>query len=124
MSSPTSGALVRRSDSVHPVHSWKCSQMIEGRDPDAAFSAIFSPAHAGSPTAPAASVQTLRKLRRETPPGVTCSTMLSGAVESSMWSLREVRQRRRSHPEMQENDATDCPLCAAAHAEVATLDCS
>ena len=66
MSSATSGALVRSSDSEQPVHSWKCSQMTGGFAPDAAFSAIFSPAQAGSPTAPAARVQTLRKPRRET----------------------------------------------------------
>ena len=67
MSSATSGALVRSSDSEQPVHSWKCSQITGGLAPPAAFSAIFSPAHAGSPTAPAARVHTLRKPLRETP---------------------------------------------------------
>jgi N-dimethylarginine dimethylaminohydrolase len=28
---PRSGRLVRSSDSVHPVQSWKCSQMMDGR---------------------------------------------------------------------------------------------
>src|SRR6266542_2504666 len=72
MSSATSGALVRKSDSEQPVHSWKCSQITAGFAPEADFSAIFSPAHAGSPTAPAAIVQTLRKSRRPTPIASDC----------------------------------------------------
>src|SRR6266540_3685530 len=64
---PSVGWLVRRSDSVQPVHSWKWSHTTEGFFPLAAFSAIFSPAHAGSPTAAAAAEQTLMKSRRETP---------------------------------------------------------
>src|SRR5574342_1346389 len=67
MSSPTSGCVVRRSDSVQPVHSWKWSQITDGFFPAATFSAIFSAAEAGRPTAAAAAVQTLRKSRRETP---------------------------------------------------------
>jgi hypothetical protein len=66
ISEPTSGWLVRSSDSVQPVHSWKCSQMTDGFFLPT-FSAIFSPAHAGKPTAAAAVVQTLMKSRRETP---------------------------------------------------------
>ncbi len=65
ISSPTSGALARSSDSVQPVHSWKWSQMTEGFFPLVTFSAIFSPAQAGSPTAAAAAVQTFTKSRRE-----------------------------------------------------------
>ena len=41
--------------------------MTEGFFPLATFSAIFSPAHAGRPTAAAAVVQTLMKSRRENP---------------------------------------------------------
>src|SRR5512139_3231992 len=65
MSAATSGWLVRRSDSVHPVHSWKWSQMTEGFLPFAMSSAIASPAHAGRPTAAAAVVQIFRKSRRD-----------------------------------------------------------
>src|SRR5512133_2153809 len=41
--------------------------MTEGLRPLATVSAIFSAAHAGSPTAAAATLQTLMKSRRETP---------------------------------------------------------
>ena len=34
------GWEVRRSDSVQPVHSWKCSQITDGLRPAAAASAI------------------------------------------------------------------------------------
>ena len=34
MSSATAGCEVRSSDSVHPVHSWKCSQITEGFTPE------------------------------------------------------------------------------------------
>src|SRR5512144_823425 len=64
MSEPTSGWLVLRSDSVQPVHSWKWSQTTEGFFPFATFSAIFSPAHAGRPTAAAAALHTFTKSRR------------------------------------------------------------
>src|SRR5512133_3179932 len=67
MSAAASGWLVRSSDSVQPVHSWKWSQTTDGFCPFATFSAIFSPAHAGSPTAAAAAEQTFTKSRRESP---------------------------------------------------------
>ena len=49
-----------------------------------AFCAIFSPAHAGSPTAPAATVQTLRKSRRVTPPVSACRAKLLRDAEDAM----------------------------------------
>ena len=67
MSEATSGWLARRSDSVQPVHSWKWSHTTEGFAPFATFSAIFSPAQAGRPTAAAAAEQTLTKSRRVRP---------------------------------------------------------
>src|SRR6266498_1481780 len=78
MSDPTSGWVVLRSDSVQPVHSWKCSQTIDGFFLPT-FSAIFSPAQAGRPTAAAAAEQTLMKSRRETP--LVSSSVIIGAFE-------------------------------------------
>ncbi len=54
---------------MHPVHSWKCSQITEGLMPAAAASTIFAAAVALRPTAAAAIVTTLTKLRRSRPPG-------------------------------------------------------
>src|SRR6266568_2171886 len=97
MSSATSGALVRSSDSEQPVHSWKCSQMTGGFAPDAAFSAIFSPAQAGSPTAPAASVQTLMKPRRET--FMPSSSVMRFSVVLHERGPRDVLRRTERWPE-------------------------
>src|SRR5512146_2673395 len=96
MSSATSGALVRRSDSEHPVHSWKWSQITGGFAPEAAFSAIFSPAHAGSPTAPAARVHTLRKPLRETPFDSSSAMEVSRELISLMPLLSDPRGRSAS----------------------------
>ena len=73
---------MRSSDSVQPVHSWKWSQMTEGFFPFATFSAIFSPAQAGRPTAPAAMEQTLMKSRREKP-----SFNRAGGTSRSIWFI-------------------------------------
>ena len=55
---------MRSSDSVQPVHSWKCSQITDGFTPAAAASAIFAAALDPRPTAAAAIVTTFMKLRR------------------------------------------------------------
>ena len=52
---------------MHPVHSWKCSQITEGLRPAAAASTIFAAAVALRPTAVAAIVMVLTKLRRSRP---------------------------------------------------------
>ena len=52
---------------MHPVHSWKCSQITEGFTPGAAASTIFAAAAPLRPTAAAASVMVLTKLRRSRP---------------------------------------------------------
>ena len=63
-----SGCEVRSSDSVHPVHSWKWSQITEGLTPAAAASATRAAAAALRPTAAAAMVTALTKLRRSSSP--------------------------------------------------------
>ena len=49
---------------MHPVHSWKCSQITEGFRPATAASTIFAAAVAFRPTAAAAIVTALTKVRR------------------------------------------------------------
>src|SRR5262245_6118179 len=69
MTSAMPGCDVRRSDSVHPVHSWKCSQTTEGLSPLPAASTMCAAVDDDRPTAAAAMVQTLTKSRRETARG-------------------------------------------------------
>ncbi len=61
------GALVRVSDSVHPVHSWKESQMTDGRFALASACATAGATPGGSAISEVSAVQNLRKARRLTP---------------------------------------------------------
>src|SRR6266702_4446742 len=79
--------------------------MTDGLVPPAAFSAIFSPAQAGRPTAPAAIVQTFRKFLRETPFASSRARRLSPELELSI-SATSVG-RHISCPRIQK--ATDRP---------------
>src|SRR5215471_6140165 len=64
MTSAMPGCDVRRSDSVQPVHSWKCSHTTDGFSPLLAAATISAALVEDRPTAAAAIVQTLTKSRR------------------------------------------------------------
>ena len=101
MTSAMPGCDVRSSDSVQPVHSWKCSQTTEGFSPCAAASTICDTVAADRPTAAPAIVQTLTKSRRETHGDRTARehrdmTLLCNQVHSRwMW----LEQRRCRGPD-------------------------
>ncbi len=61
------GLCERVSDSVQPVHSWKESQITEGRRALPRAAAIFSAASAGSAIMVASPAQNLRNSRRPIP---------------------------------------------------------
>ena len=79
MTSAMPGWDVRSSDSVHPVHSWKCSQTTEGLSPFAAASTIWETVVADMPTAAPANVQIRTKSRRETIGALSLHVLLSNA---------------------------------------------
>ena len=81
---------------MHPVHSWKCSQITEGFTPAAAASTIFAAAVASRPTAAAARVMALTKLRRSRPS--TSATGLSKDRRSFMLVASLLRSGRWPGP--------------------------
>jgi hypothetical protein len=67
ISDSTVGACDRVNDSVQPVHSWKESQMTEGRRADSSASATRPTIDGGKAISEAVAEQNFRKPRRDTP---------------------------------------------------------
>src|SRR5512141_2533628 len=80
MSPSMVGECERVSDSVQPVHSWKESQITEGRFACSSAAATARDMVGGRASSDVVAAQNLRKLRREIPRALRKSSKLSSAI--------------------------------------------